>query len=115
MAYTLGALYTDLSGQESLFGRSKTPAERLRQHQRALQKAQRELDRERTKLEQQEKKLVQEIKTSAKQGQMVRVCLCLLVGASTHSRTHTAPRRAHARSRRRTWCARGATSTSSTR
>lgn len=28
-----------------------TPAERLRQHQRTLQKAQRELDRERTKLE----------------------------------------------------------------
>ena len=30
-----------------------TPAERLRQHQRTLQKAQRELDRERTKLESQ--------------------------------------------------------------
>lgn len=55
---------------ESLFGRSKTPAERLRQHQRSLQKAQRELDRERTKLEQQEKKLIVDIKKAAKDGQM---------------------------------------------
>lgn len=55
----------------SLFGAGKSPAERLRQHQRSLQKAQRELDRERTKLEQQEKKLVQDIKKSAKEGQMV--------------------------------------------
>lgn len=55
---------------ESLFGRTVTPAERLRQHQRALAKAQRELDRERTKLEQQEKKLIADIKKSAKLGQM---------------------------------------------
>ena len=48
-----------------------TPAERLRQHQRALTKAQRELDRERSKLEQQEKKLIMDIKRSAKSGQMV--------------------------------------------
>ena len=34
-----------------IFGKRLTPAERLRQHQRTLQKAQRELDRERTKLE----------------------------------------------------------------
>ena len=58
--------------QETLFGRTVTPAERLRQHQRALAKAQRELDRERTKLEQQEKKLIMDIKKSAKSGQMVR-------------------------------------------
>ena len=57
--------------QETLFGRTVTPAERLRQHQRALAKAQRELDRERTKLEQQEKKLIMDIKKSAKSGQMV--------------------------------------------
>lgn len=57
---------------ESLFGRGKSPSERLRQHQRSLNKAQRELDRERSKLEQQEKKLVQDIKKSAKEGQMVR-------------------------------------------
>ncbi|CAO1624151.1 unnamed protein product [Jaminaea pallidilutea] len=54
----------------TLFGTRKTPAERLRQHQRALQKAQRELDRERSKLEQQEKKLIAEIKKNAKDGQM---------------------------------------------
>ncbi|KAG8927662.1 ESCRT-III subunit protein did4 [Tulasnella sp. 418] len=55
---------------ETLFGRSVTPAERLRQHQRALAKAQRELDRERSKLETQEKKLIADIKKSAKAGQM---------------------------------------------
>jgi hypothetical protein len=59
--------------QETLFGRTVTPAERLRQHQRALAKAQRELDRERGKLEQSEKKLITDIKKSAKAGQMVRV------------------------------------------
>ncbi|EJD05664.1 vacuolar sorting protein DID4 [Fomitiporia mediterranea MF3/22] len=55
---------------ETLFGRTVTPAERLRQHQRSLAKAQRELDRERGKLEQQEKKLIMDIKRSAKSGQM---------------------------------------------
>ena len=47
-----------------------TPAERLRKHQRALDRTQRELDRERVKLENQEKKLVQDIKKSAKNGQV---------------------------------------------
>ncbi|KAI9510393.1 vacuolar sorting protein DID4 [Russula earlei] len=55
---------------ETLFGRTVTPAERLRQHQRSLAKAQRELDRERTKLEQSEKKLIMDIKKSAKAGQL---------------------------------------------
>ncbi|KAF9496047.1 Snf7-domain-containing protein [Pleurotus eryngii] len=55
---------------EMLFGRTVTPAERLRQHQRSLAKAQRELDRERAKLEQSEKKLMMDIKKSAKAGQM---------------------------------------------
>lgn len=55
---------------ETLFGRTVTPAERLRQHQRSLAKAQRELDRERTKLEQSEKKLIADIKKSAKDGQL---------------------------------------------
>ncbi|KAJ3997995.1 vacuolar sorting protein DID4 [Lentinula boryana] len=55
---------------ETLFGRSVTPAERLRQHQRSLTKAQRELDRERAKLEQSEKKLILDIKKSAKAGQL---------------------------------------------
>lgn len=57
--------------QETLFGRTVTPAERLRQHQRSLTKAQRELDRERAKLEQSEKKLIMDIKKSAKAGQLV--------------------------------------------
>jgi len=56
--------------QETLFGRTVTPQERLRQHQRALTKAQRELDRERGKLEQSEKKLITDIRKSAKSGQM---------------------------------------------
>ncbi|KAJ5832480.1 SNF7 family protein [Penicillium riverlandense] len=55
---------------EWAFGKRMTPAERLRKHQRALDRTQRELDRERTKLENQEKKLVQDIKKSAKNGQM---------------------------------------------
>ncbi|KAF9459575.1 Snf7-domain-containing protein [Collybia nuda] len=55
---------------ETLFGRTVTPAERLRQHQRSLAKAQRELDRERAKLEQNERKLIMDIKKSAKAGQM---------------------------------------------
>ncbi|KAI8330018.1 Snf7-domain-containing protein [Choanephora cucurbitarum] len=53
-----------------LFGKRKTPAEQLREHQRSLQKAQRELDRERERLERQEKKLVADIKKSAKENQM---------------------------------------------
>lgn len=57
--------------QDTLFGRTVTPAERLRQHQRSLQKAQRELERERNKLEQQEKKTMADIKRNAKQGNMV--------------------------------------------
>ena len=55
---------------EFLFGSRKTPAEQLKQHQRALTKAQRDLDRERTKLEQQEKKLIADIKKAAKANQM---------------------------------------------
>ncbi|ORE07855.1 hypothetical protein BCV72DRAFT_204681, partial [Rhizopus microsporus var. microsporus] len=55
---------------EFLFGKRKTPAEVLRQHQRAITKAQRELDREREKLERQEKKLILDIKKSAKENQL---------------------------------------------
>ncbi|GKZ52745.1 ESCRT-III subunit protein did4 [Aspergillus niger] len=55
---------------EWAFGKRMTPAERLRKHQRALDRTQRELDRERVKLENQEKKLVQDIKKSAKNGQI---------------------------------------------
>lgn len=56
---------------EWLFGRAKTPAEMLRQHQRALNRAIRDLDRERAKMEAQEKKLINDIKTAAKKNQMV--------------------------------------------
>ncbi|AAW45019.2 conserved hypothetical protein [Cryptococcus deneoformans JEC21] len=55
---------------DTLFGRSMTPAERLRQHQRSLQKAQRELEREKGKLEAQEKKTMADIKRNAKAGNM---------------------------------------------
>lgn len=53
----------------NIFGGGKSPAEMLRQHQRALQKAMRELDRERSKMESSEKKLIADIKKSAKAGQ----------------------------------------------
>ncbi|VDO48330.1 hypothetical protein V3C99_011201 [Haemonchus contortus] len=55
---------------EYLFGRRKTPAELLRQNQRALNKAIRELDREKSRMEMQEKKVIAEIKKMAKQNQM---------------------------------------------
>ncbi|XP_033629660.1 charged multivesicular body protein 2a-like [Asterias rubens] len=53
-----------------LFGRKKTPAEMLKQNQRALNRAMRDLDRERGRLESQEKKVIADIKKMAKQGQM---------------------------------------------
>lgn len=56
---------------ESLFGSRKTPAEMLRQNQRALNRAMRDLDRERAKMEQQEKRTIADLKNMAKQGQMV--------------------------------------------
>lgn len=71
---TVLAVYLS-SLQETLFGRTVTPAERLRQHQRSLTKAQRELDRERAKLEQSEKKLIMDIKKSAKAGQLVSLLI----------------------------------------
>ncbi|VBB32685.1 unnamed protein product [Acanthocheilonema viteae] len=58
------------SKMEFLFGRKKTPAEMLRQNQRALNKAMRELDRERSRLEMQEKKIIADIKKMAKMNQM---------------------------------------------
>lgn len=59
------------SKMDFLFGRKKTPAEMLRQNQRALNKAMRELDRERSRLEIQEKKIIADIKKMAKMNQMV--------------------------------------------
>ncbi|GMT12961.1 hypothetical protein PFISCL1PPCAC_4258, partial [Pristionchus fissidentatus] len=58
------------SVMEFLFGRRKTPAEMLRQNQRALNKAMRELDREKQRMEMQEKKVIAEIKKMAKMNQM---------------------------------------------
>jgi len=55
---------------EYLFGRSKTPKEIVREHQRVIRKSMRDVDRERTALQNQEKKLTLEIKKMAKQGQM---------------------------------------------
>lgn len=65
------------------FGRSMTPAERLRQHLRSLQRAQREIDRERVKLESQETKLVTDIKRCARQGQTV----CLFPSVLSHNQS----------------------------
>jgi len=61
------------TNMEFLFGRKKTPAEMLKEHQRALKKSMRELDREKVALERQEKKLVIDMKKTAKEGQMESV------------------------------------------
>nr|XP_009857707.1 charged multivesicular body protein 2a-like [Ciona intestinalis]XP_026696267.1 charged multivesicular body protein 2a-like [Ciona intestinalis] len=55
---------------EFLFGKKKTPAQRLRETKRMLDRAARDLDRERVKMEAQEKKVIQDIKKMAKEGQM---------------------------------------------
>lgn len=62
-----------------LFGRKKTPAEMLRQNQRALNKAMRELDRERSRLEMQEKKIIADIKKMAKMNQIVNTLKFLIL------------------------------------
>lgn len=59
-----------------LFGKSKTPQEIIREHQRTLQRSMRELERERVKLEQQEVKLKNDIKKAAKNNQIVRHRRC---------------------------------------
>ena len=51
-----------------LFGSSKTPAEKMKEYKRNIQKSVRELDRERNSLERQEKKLMADIKKEAKAG-----------------------------------------------
>lgn len=55
-----------------LFGKSETPAEKLRRTQRMLNKAVRELDKEQQKLVVQEKKIVGDIRKSAQEGKIVR-------------------------------------------
>lgn len=47
-----------------------TPAERLRKHQRSLEKTIRELNKESEKLKRQQDTLIRDIKKSAKEGQM---------------------------------------------
>ena len=54
----------------SLFGQSKTPAERLKEYNRQIKRSVREIDRERTVLERQEKKLMGDIKKEAKAGRV---------------------------------------------
>jgi len=56
-----------------LFGRRKTPAEMLKEHQRALKKAIRGIEREERQLEKQQSKLKNDIKKSAKE-QQIAVC-----------------------------------------
>merc|ERR1711871_1053335 len=55
--------------------KEKTPAERMREYKRTIQRAQRELDRERNTLMNEEKKLIVEIKKMAKAGHMDSVKL----------------------------------------
>lgn len=55
---------------EWAFGKRQTPAEKLRKHQRALERTQRALDRERVRLEGQERKLIADIKKAARDNQM---------------------------------------------
>lgn len=58
---------------EWLFGRRKTPAEMLKEHQRALKKAIRGIEREERQLNNQQEKLKNDIRKSAKEQQMA-VC-----------------------------------------
>eukprot|EP00037_Helgoeca_nana_P017682 m.167412 g.167412 ORF g.167412 m.167412 type:complete len:213 (+) comp24100_c0_seq1:226-864(+) len=53
-----------------LFGRKKTPAEMLKEHQRALKKSVRGIEREERELTKQQEKLKNDIKKSAKEQQM---------------------------------------------
>ena len=55
---------------EFLFGKQKSPADRIKEYNRSIKKSVRELDRERQTLERQEKKLMSDIKKAAKDGQM---------------------------------------------
>ena len=55
---------------EFLFGKQKSPADRIKEYNRSIKKSVRELDRERNALERQEKKLMSDIKKAAKDGQM---------------------------------------------
>ncbi|KAI9072047.1 hypothetical protein K1719_045986 [Acacia pycnantha] len=64
------AVVTDSIAMCFIFGKTKTPAELLRENKRMLDKSIREIERERQGLQSQEKKLILEIKKSAKLGKM---------------------------------------------
>lgn len=51
-------------------GKTKTPAEMMREYKRNVDRSVREIEREKTKLQQQEKKVIADIKKAAKDGQM---------------------------------------------
>mmetsp|Transcript_28446 Transcript_28446/g.58190 ORF Transcript_28446/g.58190 Transcript_28446/m.58190 type:complete len:213 (+) Transcript_28446:177-815(+) len=51
-------------------GKSKTPAEMMREYKRNVDRSVREIEREKTKLQAQEKKIIVDIKKAAKEGQM---------------------------------------------
>ena len=55
---------------EALFGKGKTPAQRLKEYQRSIKKSVREMDREKNALERNEKKLMADIKKEAKEGRV---------------------------------------------
>jgi len=55
---------------DAIFGKSKTPKERMKEYQRSIKRTVRDLDRERNGLERQEKKLMGDIKKAAKDGQV---------------------------------------------
>ena len=59
-----------VAGMDFLFGKQKTPAERVKEYNRQIKKSIRELDREKAQLERQEKKLMSDIKKAAKDGHM---------------------------------------------
>ena len=66
-----------------------TPAEKLRKHQRALEKTMRELDREKKKLEGQQNTLQRSIRQNAEKGQMNAA----KVQAKDLARSASSPRR----------------------
>jgi len=55
---------------DALFGKSQTPAEKVKGYQRSIKKSCRDMDRETKNLERAEKKLMTDIKKAAKDGQV---------------------------------------------
>ncbi|KAJ9470807.1 Charged multivesicular body protein 2a-like protein 2 [Diplonema papillatum] len=59
-----------MSFLSGVFGKKKTPQEKMREYKRQIDRTVRELERERTKMQNSEKKLVAEMRKMAKQNQM---------------------------------------------